>query len=147
MFTKTLKFGFVVLLIFNITAEEITTVELKPGLWSYTYVLTVEGKGVVHEDTHKHCIKEADANPTVQRLLADILEGDCSMTNFEHTLGNASLNARCFDPEMQLTSVGEINVTYSNTAYSAIANVDFAGPGGTSKAKSVVNANYLSECN
>ena len=147
MFTKTLKFSLVVLLIFSISAEEITTVELKPGLWSYTYVLTVEGRGVVHEDTHKHCLKEADANPTVQSILADLLEGDCTMSNFEHSLGNATLNASCFDPEMQLTSVGEINVTYSHTAYSAIANVDFTGPGGTSKAKSVASANYISACN
>ena len=147
MFTKTLKFSLVVFLILNISAEEITTIELKPGLWSYTNVLTVVGKGVVHEETHKNCINEADANPTVQSILADMLEGDCEMTNFEHTLGNASLNVTCRDHEMQLESVGEIKVTYSNTAYNTIADVVFTGPGGTSKAKSVANASYISECN
>ena len=147
MIIKTLKFSLVVLLIFNISAEEITTIELKPGLWSYTNVLTVEGKGLVHEETHKHCLDEADANPSVQSLLADILEGDCDLTNFEHTLGKATLNVTCRDHEMQLESVGKIKITYSNTAYNTIADVVFTGPGGTSKAKSVANASYISECN
>ena len=146
MFIKTLKFSLVVLAIISISADEIETIELEPGLWTHSHTISVVGKGVVHEETSQSCITEAKASPSVEMILADILEGDCDMANFIHTPGEARLDATCRNHDDQAVSTGTIKVNYSRSAYTAKADVVITGPGGSSDVTAVTQANHIGDC-
>lgn len=146
MLSKLLKFSLAALLLFGITAEEIASVEIEPGLWTHSHTISVAGKGVVHEETSQSCITEAQASPSVAMLLADILEGDCDMSNFTHTPGEASLHATCRNHEDQAVSSGTIKVNYSRTAYTAKGEVVITGPGGSSEVTAITQANHIGDC-
>jgi len=146
MLSKLLKLSLAAVLIVTTSAEEIQTVDLTPGLWSVNTVLNLEGRGVVHNKTDEHCISEAEASQSVQSILSELTEGDCDLTNFEHTLGSASIDMVCRDHESQAVSEGTLNISYTSTEYTVNGNVTITGPGGSSKTNLVTRAKRIAEC-
>jgi len=146
MLNKIFKFSLIALLLVTTSADEIETVDFTAGEWSSNTVISVVGMGEVHNETDQYCISEADSNPSVESLLAGVLEGDCELSNFEHTLGSASLNVTCRNLEDQASSEGSLTMTYTSTEYTATADAVITGPGGSSNVKVVTKAKRIGEC-
>jgi hypothetical protein len=146
MLTKSLKFVIAAFMLLSLSAEEISTIELVPGLWESTSTITKESGEVVHQESHQACITEDEASPSVQSILADLLEGDCELTGLVHTQGDARINGTCRAFEGEAVSVGEIHVTYTSTAYTAKADTTITGALGSVRVFATTKANRLGAC-
>lgn len=127
------------------TAQE-QRINLNPGLWEYATTLSVEGHGVVMQETQSFCIDAATANMTASDLVGLLTDGQCSASNAILTAGSGSAQMSCTYPEDNARGAGEIRATYTTTSYDVQAEVVISGPGGTSRSSFVGNGRRVGDC-
>lgn len=127
------------------TAEE-KRINLNPGLWQYATTLSVEGRGVVMQETESFCIGARTANMSASDLVGLLTDGQCRASNAILTAGSGSAQMHCTYPEDNARAEGEISATYTTTTYDVQANVVITGPGGSSRGSFVGNGRRIGEC-
>jgi len=122
-------------------------VDLQPGLYSIASSVSAPGRGVLLEDQDEHCLQEPETKKTLQDLLSEIVEGgQCEITNVTQTMGQAAADGTCYDPEMQTTTNGRLEGTWSATSYSVTGRATISGTGGQAILTSKTNAHRLGDC-
>lgn len=121
-------------------------INLDPGHWQYATTLTVEGRGVVMQETENFCIDARTANMSASDLVGLLTDGQCRASNATLTAGSGSAKMSCNYPEDNARGEGEISATYTTTTYDVQANVVIIGPGGSSRASFVGNGHRIGDC-
>ncbi|MDA8587300.1 DUF3617 domain-containing protein [Rhodobacteraceae bacterium] len=126
------------------TAEQ--RINLDPGLWQYATTLSVDGRGVVMQDTESFCIDAATANMSATDLVGLLTDGQCRASNAILTAGSGSAQMSCVYPEDNARGEGDISATFTTTTYDVQAKVTITGPGGASRANFVGNGRRVGDC-
>lgn len=121
-------------------------INLDAGLWQYATTLSVDGRGIVMQDTESFCIDAKTANMSASDLIGLLTDGQCSASNPILTASSGSARMSCNYPEDNARGEGEISATYTTTTYDVQANVTITSPGGSSRASFVGNGRRTGDC-
>ncbi len=121
-------------------------INLNPGLWQYATTLSVEGRGVVLQETQSFCIDARTANMSASDLLGSLTDGQCTASNATLTAGSGSAQMNCTHLADNARAVGAISATYTTTTYDVQANVVITGLGGSSRGSFVGRGRRIGDC-
>lgn len=127
-------------------ADDAQYIDLDAGLWEYAIVLEVDGMGVVARETNQFCLSEAESNLTVNDLLNEMSDGECTSSGEVLLVGSASADMACVYPEDNMRAQGRLEGSFTATTYDFYTAMTFTGPGGTSQSRFTGKARRLGGC-